>query len=456
MSKRVRSFKNSRTRKGFAKQPRIQGGRIEGLPFAMAESLGKEFRTLLQPPLKYHGNNYWSRSSVQYSSFGFPPPGPRNFVTNGLYTGVNYWLLNFATNSTTILGRNHYPAFATFKQINKLGGHVRKGEHAVVQVGIFQDPLSESELAARTQKRGPSWTPGFADLHGFWKWVPVFHWTQCEDLPEETLKKIQTWKNAHLRRWLTDSRNSMFMLRQWRKEKEESKEKMPAGNEDDPFESTAPYYTLLRPPKIPRLADLALSQLLTTLLADETGTTAPAHLNERDAIMERLSNLPPESSWPYCAHPQAEHLMNQFADQVEMIPFDMEKAPRLIQKDQEVPIFEKSLWSYDAEARHLKIPDRLLCANVSPDAYYSMVFRTIAQPLTESDLEGEILACVLTRYATCEFMPLILSYKNENNPVAQQLSQMDDRTLGAIVARLQRRIEYTANAKEGPHENDDA
>ncbi len=84
----------------------------------------------------------WTASGSVPISAGLP----MNFATRKAYRGVNVWLLLLACQDN----RFAVPAFATFKQIQALGGSVRKGSKATrvfFMNTIERDPRTEEEAA---------------------------------------------------------------------------------------------------------------------------------------------------------------------------------------------------------------------------------------------------------------------------------------------------------------------
>ena len=84
---------------------------------------------------------------------------PQNFLSRKVYRGINLFLLNAA--------RYPAPFWLTFKQVQSLGGRVKKGEHSfpVVFWKVFQE---EGETDT---KRIP-----------FLRYYSVFNVTQCEGI----------------------------------------------------------------------------------------------------------------------------------------------------------------------------------------------------------------------------------------------------------------------------------
>ena len=97
---------------------------------------------------------------------------PRNLVTGKPYRGINLWLLLMVGSS---------PFWLTYKQAQRLGGHVRKGEHGIeVVVWKWVKKTVEPTEPVAGEPAEPTRTKRYAMLRSY----TVFNATQCE-LPEE-------------------------------------------------------------------------------------------------------------------------------------------------------------------------------------------------------------------------------------------------------------------------------
>ena len=97
---------------------------------------------------------------------------PRNLVTGKPYRGINLWLLGMVGSS---------PFWLTYKQAQRLGGHVRKGEHGIeVVVWKWVKKTVEPTEPAAGEPTEPTRTKRYAMLRSY----TVFNATQCE-LPED-------------------------------------------------------------------------------------------------------------------------------------------------------------------------------------------------------------------------------------------------------------------------------
>jgi antirestriction protein ArdC len=105
---------------------------------------------------------------------------PRNLVSKKLYRGVNVWLL-------TVQGYTS-PHWATIRQINELGGSVRKGEKAtpVVFWRIYVDGV---ELKAGEHEPESQGTEGQSKRRFVLRYFSVFNTEQCE-LPPSVTEKL--------------------------------------------------------------------------------------------------------------------------------------------------------------------------------------------------------------------------------------------------------------------------
>jgi len=91
---------------------------------------------------------------------------PQNLVTGKHYRGINVWLLNTLNYSQN--------SFLTFKQVNDLGGSVKKGEksHEV----IFWKWLEKENKETKEKEKVP-----------ILRYYKVFNIDQCTDIPKEKL-----------------------------------------------------------------------------------------------------------------------------------------------------------------------------------------------------------------------------------------------------------------------------
>ncbi len=94
---------------------------------------------------------------------------PRNLITGRHYRGVNTLVLNGLG-----YGCN---AFLTLKQINALGGHVRKGEHATPVVFWSRKDEADDVLEKQQKK-------------AVLRYYSVFNVDQCLHIPDETLHRL--------------------------------------------------------------------------------------------------------------------------------------------------------------------------------------------------------------------------------------------------------------------------
>jgi antirestriction protein ArdC len=98
---------------------------------------------------------------------------PRNLVTKKNYRGVNVFLLHSLDYAS--------PYFLSMKQVNAMGGKVRKGEHACpVVFWKYVEPEEEDQ-------RG----------YAFLRYYRVFNVEQCEGLPESKVPVIEIPKRKH-------------------------------------------------------------------------------------------------------------------------------------------------------------------------------------------------------------------------------------------------------------------
>lgn len=98
---------------------------------------------------------------------------PRNLHSKREYRGVNIWLLN-AMNYES-------PWWASYRQIQEMGGNVRKGEKASVVVFF--------KMVARKQTDDPEAVPNASGLVPILRYYSVFNSTQCDGLTVPVSKK---------------------------------------------------------------------------------------------------------------------------------------------------------------------------------------------------------------------------------------------------------------------------
>jgi antirestriction protein ArdC len=105
---------------------------------------------------------------------------PRNLVSKKLYRGINVWLLT-AQGYTS-------PHWATIRQINELGGQVRKGEKAtpVVFWRVYVDGV---EVKAGEHEPEAQETEGQGKRRFVLRYYSVFNSEQC-DLPASISDKL--------------------------------------------------------------------------------------------------------------------------------------------------------------------------------------------------------------------------------------------------------------------------
>ncbi len=105
---------------------------------------------------------------------------PKNLITKKEYRGINRLLLS------TISNKFNNPYFATFKQIDEIGGYVKKGEkgHIVVFWKVFNnDEIEEKEEIEKNDK------------HFVLRYYTVFNLEQCW-IPEEKKPKNEINNNV--------------------------------------------------------------------------------------------------------------------------------------------------------------------------------------------------------------------------------------------------------------------
>src|SRR6266849_1745930 len=111
---------------------------------------------------------------------------PRNLVSKNVYRGVNVWLLT-AQGYTS-------PYWATIRQINELGGQVRKGEKStpVVFWRIYVDDVEVKAGEPEAQE-----TEGQGRRRFVLRYFSVFNTEQC-DLPASVTEKLALPKQRQL------------------------------------------------------------------------------------------------------------------------------------------------------------------------------------------------------------------------------------------------------------------
>ena len=95
---------------------------------------------------------------------------PRNLITRKPYRGINAFLLY-------AMGYEH-PCWLTMRQVNELGGRVRKGEHACPVV--FWKFFDEEEVPGETPNK----------RYALLRYYSVFNVSQCEGLPEHRIPQV--------------------------------------------------------------------------------------------------------------------------------------------------------------------------------------------------------------------------------------------------------------------------
>ena len=105
---------------------------------------------------------------------------PRNVVSNKFYRGINIWLL-------TIQGYTS-PYWATMRQINELGGQVRKGEKATPVV-FWKIYVNGVEVKARETEAETQETEGQGRRRFVLRYYSIFNTEQCE-LPATITDKL--------------------------------------------------------------------------------------------------------------------------------------------------------------------------------------------------------------------------------------------------------------------------
>jgi antirestriction protein ArdC len=106
--------------------------------------------------------------------------GARNLMSNKLYRGINVWLLTAQGHTS--------PYWATIRQVNELGGSVRKGEKAtpVVFWRIHVDDLEAKTGEPKPEARE---TEGQGRRRFVLRYFAVFNTEQCE-LPVSITEKL--------------------------------------------------------------------------------------------------------------------------------------------------------------------------------------------------------------------------------------------------------------------------
>ena len=99
---------------------------------------------------------------------------PRNFITGRPYRGLNILLL-------ASLGYP-YNLFLTLKQINDLGGKVKKGEHACPLVFWSQKDVDGAKEGEKETKR-------------ILRYYSVFNIDQCVEIPEDRYPNLEVPEN---------------------------------------------------------------------------------------------------------------------------------------------------------------------------------------------------------------------------------------------------------------------
>lgn len=114
---------------------------------------------------------------------------PRSMSTSRQYTGINVWLL-----SLTALERGYEsPWWSTVHQINKLGGHVRKGENQANGRGATTIMLWKSYVPRHAE---PDPETGAVEERRVARLFQVFNAEQCEELPERYTEAMQAGPEA--------------------------------------------------------------------------------------------------------------------------------------------------------------------------------------------------------------------------------------------------------------------
>lgn len=99
---------------------------------------------------------------------------PRNMITGRAYRGLNILLLGSLSYSNNL--------FLTLKQINELGGRIKKGEHSCPVVFWSQKDQKEGEENENQPRR-------------ILRYYSVFNIEQCIDIPENKIPEYSLQKN---------------------------------------------------------------------------------------------------------------------------------------------------------------------------------------------------------------------------------------------------------------------
>ena len=104
---------------------------------------------------------------------------PRNLITRKRYRGVNVFMLHSLGYAS--------PYFLTMKQVNSLGGKVRKGEKACpVVFWMLFDP--EDKTAPKNDPK--------SKRHAMLRYYQVFNVDQCDGIPESKIPKVDMTPRA--------------------------------------------------------------------------------------------------------------------------------------------------------------------------------------------------------------------------------------------------------------------
>jgi hypothetical protein len=308
---------------------------------------------------------------------------PRNFVTDKEYNGMNSVILQ-ATEGWDGIGS--YPAFATFKQVKALGGHIKSGSKAVAYISHYKSSFSNQRLNQMRQQGDPI---SYWMEHGTWTWTPVFHFSQCEQLPQDIVAKVEQWINDHIL--------SFF----------------------DP--------KLLGPPKIappiPSLSSLCLKTLV---------RQKEQHGVDSALIAERITSRPC-AWWPAFGMAEPEHLLEQFVDHWK------ENPDQKIKKGH-----EQAAWSYDTETKTLvSLPKAIYIQQ--PHQYYSHAFRAIATALADQKtLEGEVLTWQLLKQVHLPYVaPQVLTKQHRKLEKTLKKYEKHVEKLGKLIIKYSKRVQIS-------------
>jgi len=94
---------------------------------------------------------------------------PKNLITGNQYRGINVWLLNTLGYQQNL--------FLSFKQVQDLGGHVKRGEKA--HEVVFWKWLEKENEETKKKDKIP-----------LLRYYNVFNISQCEDIPVEKIPQI--------------------------------------------------------------------------------------------------------------------------------------------------------------------------------------------------------------------------------------------------------------------------